>query len=67
MANQIKRTWYLLPIIFGLVGSAIMWIIQRDDTTEESKRFIKNAWIIGLLSLLWYNIPWIILASELLE
>lgn len=67
MTNQISRPWYLIPIFFGLFGSLIMWVILRDEKTEDVKQFMRNNWIIGAISMVGYNIPWIILASNLLE
>ncbi len=59
MPNEVSRPWYLIPIIFGLVGSLIMWIILKNDPADDVKAFIRKSWIIGAISIVAYNIPWI--------
>ena len=67
MTNKISMPWYLIPIVFGIVGSVIMWIILRDEKTDEVKKFIRNSWIIGAISIVGYNIPWVFLLWEMCE
>ena len=52
--------WYLAPIFFGVIGSAIMWYVLKDEEHIDSPKMIRKGWVIGialtLLSLLWLPI-----------
>jgi len=49
MSNKPSAAWYLAPIFFGIVGSAIMWYVLKDDDHPDSPKMIRKGWIIGIV------------------
>jgi hypothetical protein len=39
--------WYLLPIIFGIIGGVIAWFVIKDDDPKKAK----NCLYLGLVLL----------------
>ena len=57
MSDKPSAAWYLAPIFLGIIGSAIMWFVLKDEEHPDSPKMIKKGWIIGivltLISLAW--------------
>ena len=49
MSNKPSAAWYLAPIFLGIVGSAIMWYVLKDDDHPDSPKMIRKGWIIGIV------------------
>ncbi len=64
MSDKPTTAWYLAPIFLGIIGSAIMWYVLKDEDHPDSPKMVKKGWVIGIvLSLipLLFMIPMIIL------
>jgi len=48
MSDKPSAAWYLAPIFFGIVGSAIMWFVLKDEDHPDSPKMVKKGWIIGI-------------------
>ena len=33
--------WYLVPIIFGIIGGVIAWFVIKDDDPKKAKNCLK--------------------------
>jgi 4-hydroxybenzoate polyprenyltransferase len=40
--------WYLLPLIFGIIGGVIAWFVIKDDDPKKAK----NCFYLGLVLLI---------------
>jgi len=49
MSDKPSAAWYLAPIFLGIVGSAIMWFVLKDEDHPDSPKMIKKGWIIGIV------------------
>jgi len=49
MSDKPSAAWYLAPIFLGIIGSAIMWFVLKDEDHPDSPKMIKKGWIIGIL------------------
>ena len=49
MSDKPSAAWYLAPIFLGIIGSAIMWFVLKDEDHPDSKKMIKKGWIIGIV------------------
>jgi len=49
MADKPSAAWYLAPIFLGIIGSAIMWFVLKDEDHADSPKMIKKGWIIGII------------------
>jgi len=49
MSNKPSAAWYLAPIFLGIIGSAIMWYVLRDDDHPDAPKMVKKGWIIGIV------------------
>jgi len=36
----------------GIIGSAIMWFVLKDDSHPDTPKMIRKGWIIGIVLLL---------------
>ncbi len=58
MSDKPSAAWYLAPILMGIVGSAIMWYVLKDEDHPDSKKMSRKGWIIGIaLSVI--SVAWI--------
>ena len=48
MADKPSAAWYLAPIFLGIIGSAIMWFVLKDEDHPDSPKMVKKGWIIGI-------------------
>jgi len=48
MSDKPSAAWYLAPIFLGIIGSAIMWFVLKDEDHPDSPKMIKKGWIIGI-------------------
>jgi len=48
MADKPSAAWYLAPIFLGVIGSAIMWYVLKDEDHPDSPKMIKKGWVIGI-------------------
>jgi len=44
-----SAAWYLAPIFFVVIGSAIMWYVLKDNEHEITKSMIHKGWVIGIV------------------
>ncbi len=49
MSDKPSAAWYLAPIFLGIVGSAIMWFVLKDEDHPDSPKMVKKGWIIGIV------------------
>jgi len=49
MSDKPSAAWYLAPIFLGIVGSAIMWFVLKDEDHPDSPKMVKKGWIIGII------------------
>ncbi len=49
MSNKPSAAWYLAPIFWGIIGSAIMWYVLKDEDHPDSPKMIKKGWVIGIV------------------
>ena len=49
MSNKPSAAWYLAPIFLGIVGSAIMWYVLKDNDHPDSPKMIRKGWVIGIV------------------
>ena len=49
MSDKPSAAWYLAPIFLGIVGSAIMWYVLKDEDHLDSPKMIKKGWVIGIV------------------
>ena len=49
MSDKPSAAWYLAPIFLGIVGSAIMWYVLKDEDHPDSPKMVKKGWIIGIV------------------
>ncbi len=50
MTTEKRRSglWYLLPIIFGIIGGVIAWFVIKEDDPKKAK----NCLYLGLVLLI---------------
>jgi hypothetical protein len=48
MSEKPSAAWYLAPIFLGIIGSAIMWYVLKDEEHPDSPKMIKKGWVIGI-------------------
>jgi len=57
MSDKPSAAWYLAPIFLGIIGSAIMWYVLKDEDHPDSSKMVRKGWVIGivltLISLAW--------------
>ena len=49
MSDKPSAAWYLAPIFLGIIGSAIMWFVLKDEDHPDSPKMVKKGWIIGIV------------------
>ncbi len=49
MSNKPSAAWYLAPIFLGIIGSAIMWYVLKDNDHPDSPKMIRKGWVIGIV------------------
>jgi len=49
VSDKPSAAWYLAPIFLGIIGSAIMWFVLKDEDHPDSAKMIKKGWIIGIV------------------
>ncbi len=49
MSDKPSAAWYLAPIFMGIVGSAIMWYVLKDEDHPDSPKMIRKGWVIGIV------------------
>jgi len=47
MGEKLSPAWYLAPIVMGIIGSAIMWYVLKDEDHPDSPKMIEKGWVIG--------------------
>jgi len=58
MSDKPSAAWYLAPIFLGIVGSAIMWYVLKDEDHPDSKKMVRKGWVIGII-LTVISVAWI--------
>ncbi len=48
MSDKPSAAWYLAPIFLGIIGSAIMWYVLKDEDHPDSPKMVRKGWIIGI-------------------
>jgi len=49
MSNKPSAAWYLAPIFLGIIGSAIMWFVLKDEDHPDSSKMVRKGWVIGIV------------------
>jgi len=49
MSDKPSAAWYLAPIFLGIIGSAIMWYVLKDEDHPDSSKMVKKGWVIGIV------------------
>ena len=49
MSEKPSAAWYLSPIFLGIIGSAIMWYVLKDEEHPDAPKMVKKGWIIGIV------------------
>jgi len=49
MSDKPSAAWYLAPIFLGIIGSAIMWYVLKDEDHPDSSKMVRKGWIIGIV------------------
>jgi len=49
MSDKPSAAWYLAPIFLGIIGSAIMWYVLKDEDHPDAPKMVKKGWIIGIV------------------
>ena len=63
MSDKPSAAWYLAPIFLGIIGSAIMWYVLKDEDHPDSPKMVKKGWVIGIVLTI---IPFLMLIPMLL-
>ncbi len=58
MSDKPSAAWYLAPIFLGIIGSAIMWYVLKDEHHPDSPKMVKKGWVIGIV-LTVISVAWI--------
>ncbi len=58
MSDKPSAAWYLAPIFLGIIGSAIMWYVLKDEDHPDSPKMVKKGWVIGIV-LTVISVAWI--------
>ncbi len=48
MGEKPSAAWYLAPILMGIIGSAIMWYVLKDEDHPDSPKMVEKGWVIGI-------------------
>jgi len=48
MDEKPSTAWYLAPILMGIIGSAIMWYVLKDENHPDSPKMVEKGWVIGI-------------------
>jgi len=43
--------WYLLPIIFGIIGGVIAWFVIKEDDPIKAKNCLKLGLVILIINI----------------
>jgi len=49
VSDKPSAAWYLAPIFMGIVGSAIMWYVLKDEDHPDSPKMVRKGWVIGIV------------------
>ena len=49
MSDKPSAAWYLAPIFLGIIGSAIMWYVLKDEDHPDAPKMVRKGWIIGII------------------
>ncbi len=49
MSDKPSAAWYLAPIFLGIIGSAIMWYVVKDEDHPDSSKMVRKGWVIGII------------------
>jgi len=59
MSEKPSAAWYLAPIFLGVIGSAIMWYVLKDEDHPDSPKMVKKGWVIGIVLTVIPLVVWI--------
>ena len=45
--KQASSAWYILPILLGVIGGIIAWLVNRDDDPVKARKFL----VLGIVFL----------------
>jgi len=49
VSDKPSAAWYLAPIFMGVIGSAIMWYVLKDEDHPDSPKMVRKGWVIGIV------------------
>jgi len=58
VSDKPSAAWYLAPIFLGIIGSAIMWYVLKDEDHPDSPKMVRKGWVIGIV-LTVISVAWI--------
>ena len=58
MSEKPTAAWYLAPIFLGIIGSAIMWYVLKDEDHPDSPKMVKKGGVIGIVLTI-ISVAWI--------
>jgi len=44
--------WYLLPIIFGIIGGVIAWLVIKEDDPIKAKNCLKLGLVLLIIDII---------------
>lgn len=60
MSEKPNSAWYLAPILVGIIGSFLMWLILKDEKHPDTPKMIRKGWIIGIvLTVIGFILGWL--------
>ena len=62
-----SRTWYLLPIFFGLVGGMAMFFVLKDEDRQLAKNGVKLGAILTIVWVFVIVTLWSVLFASLIS
>ena len=54
MSQEKNRSglWYLLPLIFGIIGGIIAWFVIKEDDPKKAKNCLKLGLVLLIIDIL---------------
>lgn len=47
--GSVSNVWYLLPMLFGLVGSIIVWFVVKGRDRKKAKEIAIVGFVLGVM------------------
>lgn len=63
----VSSAWYILPILLGIIGGIIAWLVNRDDDPVKARKFLILGVIFLVLEILVYVALYGVLFASLMR